>query len=503
MSTRRRKSISIKSKLQILKKIDDGAKIKDICNEYGIHKSVVSKIRQNKENLNNFATRSMRLSSSRKQLQVRKFEQIEDKLYKWFLIERERNNVITNNILQIKALEFYNENKLPINFSASSGWLENFKKRYGIRLLKICGEKLSSNKDEIGVFYENFKRKVKERNLRPDQIYNCDETALVYKNINDKTLVHQGEKSAPGRKNSKERVTIMPCVNATGNHKLLLQMIGKAKTPRCFKDFIPPLYYTSSKNAWQTTMLFKNWFFNQFIPEVSKFLEESNLPKQALLLLDNATCHCNESILRSEDGKFEVMFFPPNTTALIQPLDQSIIKSLKTRYRKELLASMIGMNVVDVLKNINLKKVSYMISQAWNMVSKRVICNGFKHLFDSIETIQLNLPMDHFNELDEIPIALLYREVLPDTDMNDTEINSWGEGLAETYNGTHTELNNDVENIEDIDNNEEQNPDRLNELLQSYNLVIEWAEEKSYAVNEIIFLQKLRERILAEKFKLK
>ena len=55
-------------------------------------------------------------------------------------------------------------------------------------------EKLSSNEEAIGEFYEKFERKVMEINLRPGQIYNYDETTLVYKILYDKTLIHNKEK---------------------------------------------------------------------------------------------------------------------------------------------------------------------------------------------------------------------------------------------------------------------------------------------------------------------
>ena len=76
-------------------------------------------------------------------------------------------------------------------------------------MLKICGEKLSSNEETIDEFYENFKRKVMESNLSSDQIYNCNGTAPMYKNYNDKTDAQWGERP-PGRKKSKEKVAIMP-----------------------------------------------------------------------------------------------------------------------------------------------------------------------------------------------------------------------------------------------------------------------------------------------------
>ena len=79
------------------------------------------------------------------------------------------------------------------------------------------------------------------------------------------------------------------------------------------------------------------------------------------------------------------MFFPPNNTPLLQPLDQNVIKSLKQRYRKHLLACLAALGaedgIVSALKNINLKDVVYLVVQAWNEISVSVIQNSFKHLF--------------------------------------------------------------------------------------------------------------------------
>ena len=54
------------------------------------------------------------------------------------------------------------------------------------------------------------------------QIYNCNETGLCYRLLPEKTLA------------AKERVTLMACSNATGNHMLPLLFVGKAMNPQCF-----------------------------------------------------------------------------------------------------------------------------------------------------------------------------------------------------------------------------------------------------------------------------
>ena len=155
-------------------------------------------------------------------------------------------------------------------------------------LLKISGENLSTNGAAVENFILEFKRKINELGLCPDQIYNADETGLVFKDLNNKTLVSHTEKTAPGRKNSKQRVTITPCVNATGRHKLPLMLIGKVKNSRCFKNCVlPDVHYRSSRNTWQTRQLFEEWFSLVFIPKVTENLKAHGIKIKALLIVDN------------------------------------------------------------------------------------------------------------------------------------------------------------------------------------------------------------------------
>jgi hypothetical protein len=58
-----------------------------------------------------------------------------------------------------------------------------------------------------------------------------------------------------------------------------------------------------------------------FIPEVESHLKKINLDSKVLLLLDNAPGHPN----KLNHPNVKVIFLPPNTTSLIQPIDQGII----------------------------------------------------------------------------------------------------------------------------------------------------------------------------------
>ncbi|CAE1257189.1 unnamed protein product [Acanthosepion pharaonis] len=62
--------------------------------------------------------------------------------------------------------------------------------------------------------------------------------------------------------------------------------------------------------------------------------------KKIILFLDNATCH---NLLPGTNlSNIKLSFMPPNTTSLIQPLDQGIIRSFKAYYRRELVRMQIA-----------------------------------------------------------------------------------------------------------------------------------------------------------------
>ena len=77
---------------------------------------------------------------------------------------------------------------------------------------------------------------IEKEQLTLNQVYNYDETDLYWKALPSKTLASQKEKTVPGYKVCKERVTILACANVTGDHKLKLR---KAKKPRALKNLNP------------------------------------------------------------------------------------------------------------------------------------------------------------------------------------------------------------------------------------------------------------------------
>lgn len=79
-----------------------------------------------------------------------------------------------------------------------------------------------------------------------------------------------------------------------------------------------------------TEAIFADWFRNCYLVEAEQFMRAINQDFRILLIMDN--CPSHPTYLSKEN--VEVVFLPPNTTSLLQPLDQGIVKQFKQSYLK-------------------------------------------------------------------------------------------------------------------------------------------------------------------------
>ena len=119
-------------------------------------------------------------------------------------------------------------------------------------------------------------------------------------------------------------------------HKVPLAFIHKSARPHCFKNVDMnslPVCYLSQPKAWMDTALFESWFHEKFTPYVKKFCQDQGIEYKLLLLFGSAPAHPSANKLTSHDDKITIMFLPPNTTAVLQPLDQGLLEAMKHRYK--------------------------------------------------------------------------------------------------------------------------------------------------------------------------
>lgn len=260
--------LRLSEKAKVLEDISKGVGVTHLSRKYGVAKATICKIKQQRSQILQAVCNTFSGPGKRKTLKSAKSPKMEKKLYEWFLKQREKHMPVNGQILKEKAKFFQHKFKETDDFKASDGWLERFRTRYGIRFLKISGEKLSSQPELVEPFKQKLMTKINELELDLSQVYNADETGLYWKLLPEKTYVASTERTAPGRKVEKQRITFLACTNATGSHKVKPLVIGKAKNPRCFRNWICPVHYESSNTAWMTANIFKNWFHKMFVPQV-------------------------------------------------------------------------------------------------------------------------------------------------------------------------------------------------------------------------------------------
>lgn len=390
--TQKRKhvTLNIKQKLEIIAKLDRGENRNAIMEEYNIGSSTIYDIRNQRAKLEAFVskTETTKAVETRQTTKKPKSENLDSALYTWFSAKRSEGKPVTGPMLIEKAKLFEQELNLEEDkCTFSSGWLHKFKVRHGIRKLDFSGEAKSADvvaANEFKIFFQDF---VEKNDLSPFQVYNADETGLLWRCLPNSTLAGHDEKSAKGFKMNKDRLTVLCCGNASGDHKLKLFVIGKYKKPRAFKGLAHlPVHYAAQSNAWMSAELFKDWFFDQFVPSVKSHFVSLGKPEdtKAVLLLDNCRAHPSANELTS--GNISVVYLPPNVTPLIQPMDQGVIQNFKCKYRGSFIQELVvsKSSVKDFQAKFNIKDAIFTAALSWNDVQNETVKRSWRKLWPGV-----------------------------------------------------------------------------------------------------------------------
>ena len=157
-----------------------------------------------------------------KKRRIVKYPEFDELLVEWSWEIYGENICVTDELIQGKAkriLEILNQNKpenkkMEMNFSI--GWLHKFKKHNSFIRYSLFGESADVNIEEIISELPKLRKKISEYSI--NEVFNADEFGLFYKSASDYRI---GPSRLAGRKNKKERLSLIACVNGYGTEKLL------------------------------------------------------------------------------------------------------------------------------------------------------------------------------------------------------------------------------------------------------------------------------------------
>lgn len=135
----------------------------------------------------------------------------------------------------------------------------------------------------------------------------------------------------------------------------------------------------------------KNFRFKlDFVPEVLRHQRQNEQSGKIFLLIDNAPSHSSLQELNSFNENFEVVYLPPNTTAIMQPLDQGVIALVKKIYRKSILEEFYFQNeskrlhISELVKGIDVLNCMGKMKDAWDYVNDTTIRKMWKQLLGDL-----------------------------------------------------------------------------------------------------------------------
>ena len=405
---RKKESLTLELKKEIIAKHERGVRVSEIAKQYGRSMSTISTVLKQKD-----AIKAVKSSKGTTILSKRRsptIEEMERLLLIWIKDKEIAGDTITEVVICEKACAIYADLKATDNgddagesstdptiqeFKASHGWFEKFKKRTGIHSVVRHGEAASSDTKAAEEFVKSFKTILHQEGYVAQQVFNCDETGLFWKKMPRRTFITSEEKKLPGHKPMKDRLTLALCANASGDLKIKPLLVYHSENPRAFKaqkvnkDLLQ-VFWRANAKAWVTRLFFVEWVNQVFGPTVKRYLQENNLPLKCLLCLDNAPAHppgLEDDIL--DEYKFiKVMYLPPNTTPILQPMDQQVISNFKKLYTKHLFKQCFNVTQSTNLtlrefwkSHFNIVHCLKIIDQAWEGVTRRTLNSAWKKLW--------------------------------------------------------------------------------------------------------------------------
>ena len=367
-SASQRKTLSIYDQLELINNVKvKKLKLAAAAKKYGIGYLTAAKIIKKEDDPRSCMQMSGNTNRKRKRQSVHK--DVNEALTQWFTQSCAHGATVTDHVIRQKASQL--AVNLEVNFEPSNGWLLCWKQANNISFKKFHGESTSADHGSANEWVTNVLPQL-FRGYDPKDVWNCDETGLFYKSMPSGSLRFAGDEQSNETKVPKDRLTTLQFTNMDGSEKQAV-VVGKLAKPCCFKNVKTLSFsYFVNRKIYMTT-------------DVMKTLDRKMIAqnRKIILFLDNATCH---NLLPGTNlSNIKLSFMPPNTTSLIQPLDQGIIRSFKAYYRRELVRMQIAaidatppVPLYEVTKQITVLKAIHMMKRALFMVKPSTIQNCFK-----------------------------------------------------------------------------------------------------------------------------
>ena len=282
-----------------------------------------------------------------------------------------QHKVIKDRHLRQWGLQIKSEVAPHIEFKASHGWCQVFKKRNGIvsrKTTKFVTKVYSSDQHDLNKESKDFVTQVRTiaivRKLLPSQVLNADQSKVEKEMHSGRTHRFQGEKTVLSLVQSESALThsytIMPVIDAAGNlyspMYMKLKETGDGSFPPTVDVFQPKNVAvfsgtSSMMNKEDMVTFFKSCYF------------KSNVDKESLLVVDQWPSWKDKKTIATtvpRGFKLDVENIPAKCTPIAQPLDSFFFRQWKL-FIRYIYDFVIGGDYVKLFQRNNLIKLQSLV----------------------------------------------------------------------------------------------------------------------------------------------
>uniref|UniRef100_A0A182JQR2 HTH CENPB-type domain-containing protein n=1 Tax=Anopheles christyi TaxID=43041 RepID=A0A182JQR2_9DIPT len=364
MSLKKQKCFSQGDKLKIIAAHEAGKPRNEVMREFGLPPSSFYRIIRQKDSI---IQQCLQGNGSLRRNRGAGFPDVERCVLEWIHQRFDQRLSVEGSIIKAQAKIF--SAKLGIvDFCASNGWLNGFKKRHGLSFNRSQHEELNRmlpSVEGMGVDWAGcFTSLLNECDT--NDIYSVVETGLFYNCLPEQIYNYRGME-CHNAENGKDRVTVLLCGNVTGTDKLPILVVGKLSPNQCVKEFqaLRNAMYESNWNAWITRDIFQTW-----LKKVDQTMRETE--RQIVLLVNHSPAHV----------------FLPNLTNIkvicysakqgeVQVPHRELIHMFKRNFRTELISLFVGCRKNEIDPIISIPYTVQIAAQAWDTINSSTILNCF------------------------------------------------------------------------------------------------------------------------------
>lgn len=130
----------------------------------------------------------------------------------------------------------------------------------------------------------------------------------------------------------------------------------------------PGITYAATPNGWMQSDVFENYFQNSFLKTIGN-------ERPVVLIYEGHATHIGLKVIQMAiDAGVTIIMLPPHSSHILQPLDLSVMKSVKVKWDPAL----VSWQRKHIGQKLPKSEFSIILGHIWSETPREVIINGFR-----------------------------------------------------------------------------------------------------------------------------